>query len=101
MNASLYEAIADPTRRALLRALRDGSRSAGDLAAPFELSKPTLSHHLKVLREAGLVRAEKRGTRVVYSLSANVLEELAAELLDLAGAAALAARASPRKRGPS
>ena len=101
MNAPLSEAIADPTRRALLRALRDGSRSAGDLAAPFELSKPTLSHHLKVLREAGLVRAEKRGTRVVYSLCANVLEELAAELLDLAGAAALAARASPRKRGPS
>lgn len=99
-HASLYEAIADPTRRALLRALRDGSRSAGELAAPFDLSKPTLSHHLKVLREAGLVRAEKRGTRVVYSLSANVLEELAAELLDLAKVASLAAQ-PPQKKGSS
>ena len=83
-HSSLYEAIADATRRAILRALRDGSRTAGDLAAPFQLSKPTLSHHLKVLREDGLVRAEKRGTQVVYTLSANVLEELATELLDMA-----------------
>lgn len=83
-DSPLYVALADPTRRAILRALRDGSKTAGDLAAPFTLSKPTLSHHLKVLREAGLVRAEKRGTSVVYTLSANVLEELAAELLELA-----------------
>jgi len=94
----LYEALADTTRRALLRALRDGSQTAGDLAAPFALSKPTLSHHLKVLREAGLVRAEKRGTQVVYTLSANVLEELAADLLDMASVAKLGAR---RKKGTS
>lgn len=96
--AHLYEALADGTRRALLRALRDGSKTAGDLAAPFDLSKPTLSHHLKVLREAGLVRAEKRGTQVVYTLSANVLEELASELLDMANAAKLETRT---KKGSS
>lgn len=95
----LYDAIADPTRRALLRALRDGSRTAGDLASPFHLSKPTLSHHLKVLRQAGLVRAEKRGTQVFYTLSANVLEELAAELLDIANAAG--ASVSTSKKGSS
>lgn len=93
----LYEALADGTRRALLRALRDGSKTAGELAAPFELSKPTLSHHLKVLREAGLVRAEKRGTQVVYTLSANVLEELASELYELANVA----RDATRKKGTS
>ncbi len=81
-----------------MRALRDGSKTAGDLAAPFDLSKPTLSHHLKVLREAGLVRAEKRGTQVVYTLSANVLEELASELLDMANAAKLETRT---KKGSS
>jgi ArsR family transcriptional regulator len=100
--SNTYDALADETRRAILRALRDGSRTAGELAAPFELSKPTLSHHLKVLREAGLVRAEKRGTSVVYTLSANVLEELAAELLEIAlGATAAAGASSRSKKGSS
>ncbi len=100
--STMYEALADPTRRAILRALRDGSRTAGELSAPFALSKPTLSHHLKVLREAGLVRAEKRGTQIVYTLSANVLEELAAELLELAADASRASRTLARsKKGSS
>ncbi len=78
-----FLALSDPTRRAILKRLRGGSRTAGELAAEFDLSKPTLSHHFRTLKEAGLVRAERRGTSVVYTLQANVLEELAAELLDL------------------
>ena len=94
---ALFDALADDTRRALLRALRDGSKTAGELAEPFDLTKPTLSHHLKVLREAGLVRSEKRGTTVVYTLAANVLEEVAAELMSLARLGSSGRRAVMKK----
>jgi DNA-binding transcriptional ArsR family regulator len=80
---SVYAALADPTRRKILRLLRRGSLSAGEIAERFQLSKPTLSHHFRVLRAAGLVRAERRGTSIVYTLQSNVLEDLAAELLEL------------------
>lgn len=82
--ASAFAALADPTRRAILKMLRSGSQSAGQLADAFHLTKPTLSHHFAVLRRAGLVRAERRGTSVVYTLQTNVLEDLATEILDLA-----------------
>jgi ArsR family transcriptional regulator, arsenate/arsenite/antimonite-responsive transcriptional repressor len=78
-----YAALADPTRRKILKMLRAGSLSAGEISEKFHLSKPTLSHHFRVLRAAGLVRAERRGTSIVYTLQSNVLEDLAAELLDL------------------
>ena len=82
--ASPFQALADPTRRAILRLLRSGSRTAGEIAEAIpDLSKPTLSHHFRVLTAAGLVRSERRGTFVVYTLQSNVLEDLAAELLDL------------------
>lgn len=80
---SPFVALADDTRRAILALLRGGSLSAGEIAERFRLSKPTLSHHFKVLRAAGLVRAERRGTSIVYTLQANALEELAAEILEL------------------
>ena len=80
---SPFEALADPTRRAILKRLRGGSRSAGEIAEAFHLTKPTLSHHFRVLKTAGLVRSERHGTRIVYTLQTNVLEELAAELLEL------------------
>src|SRR6185312_9304049 len=80
---SRFQALADPTRRAILKMLRGGSRTAGEIAEAFDLSKPTLSHHFRVLQDAGLVRSERRGTFVVYTLQSNVLEDLAAELLEL------------------
>lgn len=80
---SAFQALADPTRRAILKLLRGGSRTAGEIAEEFELTKPTLSHHFRVLEAAGLVRSEKRGTFVVFTLQSNVLEDLAAEILDL------------------
>jgi DNA-binding transcriptional ArsR family regulator len=83
-----FSALSDPTRRQILRLLRQGSRTAGEIAEEFELSKPTLSHHFRVLEAAGLVRSEKRGTSVVFTLQSNVLEDAAAELLELAGQAA-------------
>lgn len=78
-----FQALADGTRRAILKLLRKGSRTAGEIASEFQLTKPTLSHHFKVLESAGLVRSERRGTSIVYTLQSNVLEDLAAELMDL------------------
>jgi len=69
-------AVADPTRRELLRLLVDGERSAGELAAGFPVSRPAISRHLRVLREAGLVRARTEGKRRLYALDPRPLREL-------------------------
>jgi DNA-binding transcriptional ArsR family regulator len=97
--ASPFGALADPTRRAILKLLRAGSMSAGEIAETFHLTKPTLSHHFRVLRGAGLVRAERRGTSIVYTLQSNVLEDLAAELLDLTLTPSAAAKGKRRVPG--
>jgi ArsR family transcriptional regulator, arsenate/arsenite/antimonite-responsive transcriptional repressor len=94
-----FEALADSTRRAILKRLRGGSLTAGEIADAFHLTKPTLSHHFSVLRAAGLVRSERQGTRIVYTLQANAIEELASELLDLSDGARSLLRA--RRRGAS
>jgi len=79
-----FSALADETRREILRRLREGSLAAGAIAEMFQLSKPTISHHLKVLSEAGLVRSERRGTSIVYTLQTNAIEEIAQGLMELA-----------------
>ncbi len=79
----LFKALGDPTRRALLGILREGDRTAGELAEAFPLARSTLSQHLRVLREAGLVEVEVRGNRRVYRLAASVMEEALAYLLEL------------------
>lgn len=80
---SVFKALADPTRRAILRSLHKGSRTAGEIAEAFPLSNASLSHHFNVLKAAGLVRTERRGRHIVYSLNATVLQEAAALLLDI------------------
>ena len=67
-----------------MKMLRAGSKTAGEIAEAFHLTKPTLSHHFRVLRSAGLVRAERRGTTIVYTLQTNVLEDLATEIYEIA-----------------
>ena len=79
----VYRALADPTRREILRLLRERDRSAGELAEHFPLARSTLSGHLAVLREAGLVQVERRGSTLIYSLNLSVLEEALMALLDL------------------
>ena len=69
----VFRAIADPTRRALLDALADGEQTAGKLGAPFEISQPGLSQHLRVLRDAGLVKERKEGRYRVYRLNPKPL----------------------------
>jgi len=73
--SSVFKAISDPTRRKVLQLLRKRPMTAGELAEHFEVSKPTMSVHFKVLREANLVYAEKQGTSITYSLKMSVLEE--------------------------
>jgi len=96
---SPFAALADPTRRGILKLLRKGSRAAGEIAATFHQTKPTISHHLKVLESAGLVRSERRGTSIVYALQASALEEIAAELLDLASGLRSRSLGSREKKG--
>jgi DNA-binding transcriptional ArsR family regulator len=70
----VFAALSNPIRRDILALLRDGDRSAGDIAAHFKQSKPTLSGHFSALREAGLIVAERRGTQIMYSVNLSLLE---------------------------
>jgi len=72
----LFSALASPVRRELIRLLLDGPHTAGDLAAHFEMSRPSVSEHLRVLRDAGLVAETKRGRERHYRLEAGPLMEL-------------------------
>jgi DNA-binding transcriptional ArsR family regulator len=73
---SVFEALAHPTRRAILEMLKQGSQTAGELADAFQVSKPTMSGHFAKLKEAGLIQADQRGTTIVYSINLSVLEEV-------------------------
>ena len=78
----VYKALADPTRRRVLALLRERDMTAGELAAQFDLSWPTMSGHFTVLREADLIAADKVGTTITYHLNLSVLEEAMAALLE-------------------
>lgn len=71
-----FKALADPTRRRILELLRDSDLTAGELAEHFDISKPSLSHHLATLKSAGLVSDERRGQNIVYSLNTTVMQDL-------------------------
>ena len=73
---SAFSALADPTRRRIVELLAEGERSAGELAAQFDTSRPGVSRHLRVLREHGLVQAREDGARRLYSLDPAPLAEL-------------------------
>lgn len=77
----VFEALSHPVRRQILGLLKSGPMSAGDLAAHFELSKPTLSVHFNKLKEAELVAVERRGTSLIYHLNMSILEEALGGLL--------------------
>ena len=71
----VFEALAHPTRRAILEMLKSGSKSAGQISEAFDVSKPTMSGHFSKLREAGLIQADQKGTSILYSINMSVLEE--------------------------
>lgn len=72
----IFKALADPTRREILALLKDGRRSVGDLAANFHTSRPAISKHLRVLREAKLVKDTPEGTSRMCELNAEPLKEI-------------------------
>jgi DNA-binding transcriptional ArsR family regulator len=75
-------ALADPTRREILRVLRAGDLTAGELADLFPITAASVSHHLSVLKEAGLVRAVREGRTIVYSLDSTVFQQAIEELMN-------------------
>ena len=82
MNES-FKALADPTRRQIIRLLREKDRTAGEIADYFNMTKPSISHHLNALKHAGLVQDERQGQFMLYSLNTTVLEEVLGWLLEL------------------
>lgn len=80
-----FRALSDPTRREILDLLKDGAKTAGDLAARFDMTGATISHHLSVLREAGLVTDERRGKYIYYELNLSVLDEITGWIAALKG----------------
>lgn len=79
----VFKALSDPTRRQILKLLAEGSLAAGEIAEHFPITKGSLSHHFNVLKSADLVRVERRGQSLVYSLNTTVFEDVASMLLDL------------------
>jgi DNA-binding transcriptional ArsR family regulator len=82
--SDVFGALAHPVRRKILNLLRKGAMSAGDLAAHFDLAKPTLSGHFAVLKAADLVTSERKGTTILYCLNISVVEEALAALMAIA-----------------
>lgn len=78
-----FKALADPTRREILRLLRNGPMTAGALADRFEISKPSMSHHFAVLQSADLIAASRDGQQIVYTLNTTVAQDLLAAVIDL------------------
>lgn len=76
MGGEAFKALADPTRRRILELLRGGDLTAGELADQFDMTKPSISHHLNSLKAAGLVDAERDGQSIVYSLNTSVLQDI-------------------------
>jgi DNA-binding transcriptional ArsR family regulator len=79
----VFRAISDPTRRRVLKLLQRGSKTAGELSESFDITKGSLSHHFNVLKAADLVRSERRGQTIVYTLNTTVFEDVASLLMDL------------------
>ena len=82
MNA-LFKSLNDPTRREILQLLKERDLSAGEIAEQFDISKPSISHHLDLLKRAGLVSSRRQGQFLVYSLNTTIVEDLLQWVLDL------------------
>jgi len=80
---NVFKAQKDPTRRQILQLLREGSMTAGEIAQAFDISKPSISHHLDLLKRADLVGVERRGQYLHYTLNTTVVEDLLRWVIDL------------------
>lgn len=82
---SVFKAISDPTRREILKLLNEKDLSAGEIAEHFDISKPALTKHLNILREAELVSSEKQGNFVIYSINVTVLQQALSGFMSIFG----------------
>ena len=80
---SLFKALNDETRRKIIEMLKDGDMNAGEIADQFDISKPSISHHLDILKRADLITSEKKGQFVEYSLNTTILDDLLTWVLTL------------------
>ncbi len=79
----LFKALNDPIRRQILDLLRKKDLTAGEIAGQFDISKPSISHHLEILRQAGLVSSLKEGQYIYYSLNTSVLDDVLKWIISL------------------
>ncbi len=79
----VFKALSDPTRRAILRLLRDGEMTAGQLGERFAISAPSMSHHFNVLKQADLVYVRREGQQIYYALNTTVFQDVLAALMEL------------------
>ena len=80
-----FKALSDPTRRAILDLLKGGAKTAGEIGVPFDMTGATVSHHLSVLKEAGLISDERRGKDIYYELNVTILDEITGWIAGLKG----------------
>lgn len=80
-----FKALGDPTRRAILDILKDGAKTAGEIGSRFDMTGATVSHHLSVLKGAGLVSDDRRGKFIYYELNVSVLDEITGWMAALRG----------------
>lgn len=85
MQNSIFKALAHPDRRKVLSLLKSGPKLAGDLAAEFDSSWPTMSRHMSVLKDADLITAERQGNQILYRINTSVVEDTAGALLSFIG----------------
>lgn len=78
-----FKALADPTRRQIINLLKEKDMTAGDIAEHFNISKPSISHHLNLLKQANIVLDERQGQFIYYSLNTTVFQELIGWLMEL------------------
>lgn len=77
-----YKAIADQTRRQIIVFLKEGDLSAGKIASKFKISKPSVSHHLNILKQSGLITNNKQGKNIIYSLNQKILREFIEDITE-------------------
>ena len=83
MKSSVLKALAHPTRREVIRLLRSGDKTAGELAAEFDAALSTMSGHFSVLKSAGLIQGRRDHSTITYTLNVSVLEETLMEIMEL------------------
>ncbi|OMP68122.1 autorepressor SdpR family transcription factor [Domibacillus epiphyticus] len=79
----VFKALSDPTRLSIIDLLKERDRTAGDIADQFNMTKPSISHHLNTLQSAGLVLSERNGQHIIYSLNTTVFQDVVKWMMDI------------------